>query len=358
MLKTFITTGKPLIVVTGIRRLGKTSLILVALNELRYPYILIDVRGLPPNPSYRDLYDRIANAFNRFFEEFKGVFESVKKYLERIKGIEFLGLSISLSWSKEKRVDLVQLFDSVDKWAKDRGVRIVLVIDEAQRISGKFAKMVSEVIAHLYDYGEATTVLVSGSEVGVLYRFLGVENPEHPLYGRHFSEVKLRRFNRSQSIDFLIKGFKQFNIDPPRDVIEYAVDRIDGVVGWLVEFGLRCLELGEVSMSVVNRVLKEASMLAIAEVQHLLATRPRESRARYFAVLEAIAHGFNTWSDIERYVSQKLGSTIPKSALHNILVNLIEMSVIEKIVEGRNVWYKIADPILEYGLKEAKHRVL
>ena len=333
------------------RRLGKTSLILVGLNELRCPYILIDTRGLPPNPSYRDLYERIASAINSFFERHRGVFESVKRYLERVKGIEFLGLSISLSWSREKRVDLVQLFERMDRWARDRGTRLVIAVDEAQRIGGRLARMFAEVIAYLYDYAEATTVIVSGSEVGVLYRFLGIEDPEHPLYGRHFSEVKLKRFSRSQSMDFLIEGFKQFGIDPPRDVVEYAVDRLNGVVGWLVEFGIRCIELGRVDRGVVDRVLEEASKLVLAEVQHMLATRPRESRDRYLAVLEAIAKGFNTWSKIESYVSQKLGSTLPRSVLHNILRNLLEMSLIEKIVEGRNVWYRVTDPVLEHGLR-------
>ena len=354
-LASFISSGKPLVAVTGMRRLGKTSLILVALSELRYPYILVDARGLPPNPSYRDLYERIAIALNRFFEMFSGVVDSVRRYLERVKGIEFLGVSISLSWSREKRVDLVQLFDSIDRWARDRGTRVVVVLDEVQRIVGRLGRVIAEVVAHLYDYGEATTVIVSGSEVGVLYRFLGVEDPEHPLYGRHVSEVKLGRFSREQSVDFLIKGFNQFGVDPPRDAIEYAVDRLDGVVGWLVEFGLRCIERGEVSRDSVEIVMEKASALALSELEHLLATRPREARQRYLAVLEAIARGYNTWSSIERYVSQRLGSTIPKSALHNILKNLIEMSVVEKIVEERNVSYRITDPVLEHGLRKSRH---
>ncbi len=355
MLENFVYEGKPLVVVTGMRRLGKTSLILVALNEMRYPYLLIDTRGLPPNPSYRDLYERIANAINDFLERNRSVVDSLKHYLERVKGVEFLGISVSFSWSKDSRVDLVQLFERMDRWARDRGTRLVVVIDEAQRIRGRLAKMFVEVLAHIYDYAENTTVIVSGSEVGVLYGFLGVGDPEHPLYGRHFSEVKLKRFDREQSMDFLYRGFRQFGMEPPSDVVEYAVDRLDGVVGWLVEFGARCVELGKIDRGIVDLVLDEASKLVLAEIEHLLATRPRESRERYLAVLKAIASGYRTWSQVREYVSRELGASLPKSVLHNILHNLLEMTLIEKIVEGRNVWYRIADPILEHALRKT-HR--
>lgn len=38
--------GEPLIAVYGVRRVGKTSFVNVALNELNYPHALIDVREI------------------------------------------------------------------------------------------------------------------------------------------------------------------------------------------------------------------------------------------------------------------------------------------------------------------------
>ncbi len=335
--------------------MGKTSLILVALNESETPYIFIDTRGLPLNPGYRDIYNRIAYAISKFMEFNRKYANSLKKMLESIRGIEFMGLKISLSWKPSSRVDLVELFNKLDEWAKENTGRIVLVIDEAQRITGQMSRIIAEVLAYLYDHSEVTSIVVSGSEVGVLYRFLGIEDPEHPLYGRHLTRVELRKFSRETSIRFLEEGFKQYGISVPRDTIEYAVDMLDGVVGWLVEYGYTVVETSDTSKKLVERVLEKASRLVLRELEHLLSSRPEKSRRRYMLVLEAIARGYNTWSKIKNYLEQVEKKSIPKSVLHNMLHNLIDNSLIEKIVEGRNIYYRIIDPVLQYTFKKKVH---
>ena len=42
---TSIEHQKPLVVLKGIRRLGKTSLLRVALNEAKKPHVIVDLRG-------------------------------------------------------------------------------------------------------------------------------------------------------------------------------------------------------------------------------------------------------------------------------------------------------------------------
>jgi AAA+ ATPase superfamily predicted ATPase len=44
-----VNMNRPLILVTGIRRIGKTSLLKVFLNELGTPLVLIDARELKQN---------------------------------------------------------------------------------------------------------------------------------------------------------------------------------------------------------------------------------------------------------------------------------------------------------------------
>ncbi len=338
--------------VTGSRRLGKTSLILVALNELGLPFIYFDARGLPLNPSMRDVYEGFADAINRMLERRRGLVESIRRYLEVVSGVQFMGFTISLSWSGRQRTSLTSLFASINEWARDHGERVVLVLDEVQRISGRWTRMLADLVAYIYDHCEAVTVIVSGSEAGVLYRFLGVDNPEHPLYGRHLTEIRLSRFTRSQSIDFLVEGFKQVGIEPPQDFIKYAVEKLDGVVGWLVELGLRAIEERRFDRNLVDQVLETASMLALAELEHLLATRPAEARERYMLALIAIAQGYNTWTKIAKFIAEKTGRTVSKSVLSNILRNLLDMDLIEKIVEGRNIYYRVRDPVLEHGLRK------
>ncbi len=297
------------------------------------------------------MYNRIAYAVNKFMESNRRHLNSLKKMLETIRGVEFMGLRISLSWKPSSRVDLIELFDKLDEWARENTGKLVLVIDEAQRITGPMSRVIAEVLAYVYDHSEATTIIVSGSEAGVLYRFLGVENPEHPLYGRHLTRIELKKFNQSTSIRFLEEGFTQYNISVPKDTIEYAVDKLDGVVGWLVEYGYTVVETKDTSKKLVEKVLENASRLVLRELEHLLSTRPEQSRKRYMLVLEAIARGHNTWSKIKKYLEEVEMKTIPKSVLHNILHNLIDNSLVEKIVEGRNIHYRIIDPVLQYAFK-------
>ncbi len=175
----------PLIVVSGIRRLGKTSLVLVALKDK--PHIIVDVRGVNPN-SRMDLYKRIESAFNSFLSRNKKIGRILREKLKRISGVQIMGSGISISWKKE-RTDILDIFKILEE------NNVILVVDEVQNLRGVVGREFAEVLAHIYDYTKLKVVL-TGSEVGLLYDFLGVENPRSPLYGRYFSEIKLKRFTR------------------------------------------------------------------------------------------------------------------------------------------------------------------
>ncbi len=84
-------SGNPLTVITGIRRLGKTSLLMVGLNELGIPYVLVDFRRVNPN-SQRDICKRIESSLNGFFRENRGLWEELKNDLRNIAGLWFLNL--------------------------------------------------------------------------------------------------------------------------------------------------------------------------------------------------------------------------------------------------------------------------
>lgn len=56
--------GRPIIVLTGIRRIGKTSVLLVALNEVNVDSVLIDCRMLKENYGRRELYSFFSIAFS------------------------------------------------------------------------------------------------------------------------------------------------------------------------------------------------------------------------------------------------------------------------------------------------------
>jgi AAA+ ATPase superfamily predicted ATPase len=326
----------PLTVVTGIRRLGKTSLILVGLSDK--PSVIVDLRGVPQ--SREGLYRRIESAMNEFFKKHRYLWQKLRNELKRITGVQVLGSGISLSWG-EKRADLVELLRNLEDY------EVVLVFDEVQYLRGPIGRELAEVLAYLYDHSDLKIVL-SGSEIGLLYDFLGVENPKAPLYGRYFREIRLERFDYFRSKDFLVKGFEQVGLDVEDEVIEYACEKLDGIVGWLVQFGLKCLEK-KPSKDVVEEVLDEASRLSLEEFNRFL-EKHRPAEKRIFEVAKAIAMGKKTWSEIKRHLESVEQRTIPDGSLNRAIKTLLKASFVEKIVEGRNVYYYLTDPVLKHAL--------
>ena len=334
-----IESRRPLIILRGIRRLGKTSLLRVALNEARIPYVIVDLRGVNPN-SRRDLYLRFQAALNEYLSKNASMFTKLKDKLKIIDGVSLSGIGISLSWKNPET--LYSLISALE------GEGFAIAFDEVQEIRGPAGKELASLIAHFYDYGE-TTFILTGSEVGLLYDFLGVENPDAPLYGRVFHEIGLSRFSMEQSLDFLRRGFKQAGVDAPEELLEKAVDTLDGIVGWLVKFGALSLREG-LKEEVIDKVLGEASKRALTELERFLEKRPL-ARKRYLTVLQAIASGKNTWSELKREIERMEKREVEDATLARLLNALLKASFIEKRVRGRNVTYHMADPVLEFALR-------
>jgi len=310
-------TEHPLVAITGIRRVGKTSVLKVALHEVGRPSIVIDARGLKQNFGRREFYALLANAL-------KPSLPRLGDLLRSIRGIKILGLEVELSWKNES-LSLVELFDRLNER------KVVIAIDEAQRLRGPFSPEIRSAIAHAYDYNRNLTFILTGSEVGLLHEFLGVEDEDSPLYGRFIHEITLERFTEEQSIDFLRKGFEEAGKKVREEVLEEAVGELDGIPGWLTFFGNSYTAGGHDLQSIKRMAVR----LALKELKNLLEGRPE----RYGHVLRAIAGNRRSWSEVKRYVEEREGCTISGSVLHNILENLEKMSLVKD--------YTFLDPIYE-----------
>jgi AAA+ ATPase superfamily predicted ATPase len=76
-----------------------------------------------------------------------------------------------------------------------------------------------------------SSLFLSGSEVGLLYEFLDIDNYTSPLYGRARDEVVLSRFSREDSARFLEMGFSEAGLQAPKEVVEEAVEALNGHTG-------------------------------------------------------------------------------------------------------------------------------
>ncbi|MFA4662113.1 ATP-binding protein [Pyrococcus kukulkanii] len=322
--------GENLILILGIRRLGKSSLLNVALNELKLPYAKIDVRSLyftfgtiPQDVLVREILESLLRSTRRFRKFRVGL----ERLVDSIEGIEVSGLKVRIG----RKVHLIDILEKIDSW----GERVIIAFDEAQylRFSGL---QYDGLIAYAIDNLPNVTFVLTGSEVGMLHDFLGLDNPKKPLFGRYAREIVLERFSRDKSIDFLIKGFSELSIDVPQDEIEDAVEKLDGIVGWLTMYGylrgVRKLSHEEA----LSELLNMARSLVREELDKILS-----HSKRYGMILKAVSLGNERWSEIKEFVESKTGR-INDAKFSILLRNLVKYGYLDKI-SGK---YRIPDPIV------------
>jgi len=325
-----------IIAITGLRRTGKTSFMNVALVESDCPYISLDLRGLPYNPARTEIIRRLETAFNRINQKW---YTSFTDAIKHVKGVNILGSTISLDWSR-KGVDLTEVFDKIDVWAREQGKQFLVAFDEIQLIRGE--KGIPRLFAHITDVNRNVTLIVTGSEIGLLFEFLGFDNPDSPLYGRHYTEIKMRNFKPEEAKAFLKAGFKQIQLSPSTEVIEYAIEKLDGIVGWLTLFGAKCRDYNKCNKDIIDEVIKEGGKLARAEALKLV-----KFSHRYGIILNFLAKVRTaSWTQIKATLEAHEHHSLPNSTIADLLSKLLKTSLILK----RNSEYAIADPILTHGV--------
>jgi AAA+ ATPase superfamily predicted ATPase len=335
----------PLIVVKGLRRTGKTSLIRTCLNELALPYLYIDGRRFAPEPviKKRHLLAELERGLNELMEKqgrWRGIFREV------LSGIRWIRVSekppfVHFEWRKPASgVEILDLVSSFQHLAGESGKRFVLVIDEAQEFSRLVDYKIQPILAYIYDNRHEIQMIVSGSQVGLLNDFLGAEDLESPLFGRGAPEVALKRLSVERATEFLTLGCKQAGIQVPGEILQEGVNKLGGVMGWLTLFGYE-LSRGPPERA-LEKTLSEGSRMEASELEHFLRARER-GRRRYLMILKAAARlGEASWADLKANVGR-----ITDKRFCDLLRNLVGAGFLgEK--DGK---YFIADPLLSHALR-------
>jgi AAA+ ATPase superfamily predicted ATPase len=314
--------SEPMVLVSGLRRTGKTSLVLTALNESGLPHVYVDLReGFT---SSRELYVLLSRSLSDFVEHasrWGRAREVLLRALSRVRGVSVMGLQVSVSWSPRERPLLGELFAALDELGERLGGRIVVVFDEFQRSRGSVGVALHSAIAHSYDFHRNLSFVLTGSEMGVLYGIL--RNPENPLYGRAYVEIRTRKLSREEALDFLERGFAEAGVRVSASEVERAVEELDGIIGWLAYYGyLRVGGRGD-----LERVVEEAVELARSELESFLATRVSR---RYRLVLKLLAQGVREWGRLKRALEDAEGRELSDRVLHEILHQLRSHSIIDE----------------------------
>ncbi len=300
----------PLILLLGIRRIGKTSVAWCFLEGRRG--FLVDIRGVARRA---DLYERVS----RGLEESLG---KMRRFLKGIRGIKIAGTEVEIKWRGTDSLSFSGLLTELNKLG-----RFIVILDEVQYLRQPLLSEVREMIAYTYDNLDNITLILTGSEVGMLKGFLKLSDPSSPLYGRYAYEVEVRRFTEAQSKEFLVEGFKEVGKEPPMGEVEKAVGFFDGIVGWLVMFGKSYID-------------GRGDFEAIAEMAiRMAANELVKLGAREKLVLKAIARGARSWSDVKEFIEDREGTVIAKSSLSRTIRRLERLNLIKE--------YRFLDPVYE-----------
>jgi len=335
----------PMQIILAPRRFGKTSLLKVFVNETSYPYIYTDCRAFQISGfSVASFYRHITKELNRFLKSDNNFL----KWLRRIRGINAFGVDIKFE-EKEKQPSLLEIFERLNEWVSKRGEKLLLIFDEAQYL--RFFKRHGGInfvsfFAFIYDNFKNMQIILTGSEVGLLKDFLGSEDSSSPLYGRYIKELALSRFSQEDSIKFLRIGFEQIKMFPKVNILERVVEVLDGIVGWLVFFGKRCIDKKEINEEILKEVLDKARIIVTEELNNL-----SKHSKRYLYVLQVISLGIETWHGIKEAVEFKEKADITDTAFTRILNKLVDMCYVTVEIDERGKRYKIVDPVIKEILR-------
>ncbi|MEM2192251.1 MAG: ATP-binding protein [Candidatus Hadarchaeales archaeon] len=273
----------PLILVVGQRRTGKTSLVRTVLAESGLPNVWLDAHAFAELPTLKKgsllvILERELNNVVRREKKWR------KKLFEALTGVRWLRINskppwIHFEWERTDRdFDVLDLIHSFNTLARENGTRFVLVFDEAQEFRKMKGYSLQALMSYIYDNLDSVQMIVTGSQFGFLYSFLGIGNPESSLYGRGAIEIKAPRVSRELAKGFLEEGFRQAGITPVPAIIDSAIEKLDGVMGWLTLFGSRSVELGSCSEEALSETIEKGSKLTLQEFYHFLRLRKGAER--------------------------------------------------------------------------------
>lgn len=157
--------------------------------------------------------------------------------------------------------------------------------------------------ASLNDNYENITLILTGSEIQILEEFLGFNDKYSPLYKREHEIVHLDRFSRGESMQYLKEGFAELGMRIPDEEIEDAVEVLDGIVGWLREYGWLRYR-GRTHSVAIDEVFQKAKSDIIDELS--------KYSPRYLTITMAISEGYHTWSSIKVYLERTEGKKLDK----------------------------------------------
>ncbi len=347
-----LSDGRRMIVIKGRRRTGKTSLLLSGLNELKKPYLVIDARVFAGSTQVRreEFIKMLEETLNKFLRKERRLGSKILDALKHIRGVEVKSgaeLSVALRWGPgpSNAVNISSVFDVLSDEALKQKTKFIIAFDEAQELRKIMRYDLTSILAHAYDYCKGLQFVVTGSEIGMLYKFLNVEGASSPLYGRAMVEIELKGLDKEKSIAYLRSGFRQIRMKVSNDILEKIHERFDGIIGWLTYVGFKARESRKIDSKILDETARKASSIVAGELKNFMNLHSSE---RYRIIVKHLASGKSTWTEIKSAVELKEGVSIGQGNITKLLSTLEDAGFVAKDNEGK---YFLPDPMVREAVK-------
>ncbi len=317
------------VIIKGLRRVGKTSLMNSALNECPSYSQIIDVRESPYQDQQK-FFSFLVEKINQKIGE--SLFHQILRKISGI-GVSYKDFSAQAFFSKPEKFQ--SFFESLNKQLSKKNKKLVLAFDEAQLLKEiRFDYF----LASTFDNYRQIKVILTGSEVGLLNRFIGKTDYDAPLYGRACFEIGLKKMKEEETAKFLEVGFAQINRKISFVETREVIENLDGIIGWITHYGwLR--RKGFSHESSIQRVKEEGKELVKRELKQFL--EHRKAKAKYSQLLDIIARGGDSWSIMKLHFNKR-GIKLTDHQLNTYLKELLDYGFIEKGGEK----YNLSDPLM------------
>ena len=320
--------AKRWVAVLGPRMVGKTSLLKVAGTQLEKAKIKVVYVNLWGAKGTNGLLIALARGLN----DEKSILQKIKDVAQRIEGVSVGTGGISMSISERPMATVWDLLEAIGNQAGN----CVIELDEVQElaaISGRLLKL----LANIFNTHPNIVFIFTGSMFGLMKTLLE-PGPSSPLYGRSPAKLYLQPFTKELATKFLKKGFEEHNLTIKDEIVNEAVERLDGIPGWLTLYGNNITIRKLPHQKALEETISEGTKIVKDELEHFLEGRNKQA---YLAALKATATPAR-WTEIKGAVEIAKASTANDATIYRIIENLKAAMLIE---EKENV-YRIDDPML------------
>ena len=292
-------------VVTGRRRIGKTTLVREAYKDKPFVY---------------------------FFVSRKAESELCEAYLEEVReklGIPTLGSS--------------RHFSDIFRYLMELSVTqsFTLVIDEFQDFF-RVNKAVFSEMQDIWDKYEKTSrmnLVVCGSIYSLMQKIF--KDKKEPLYGRNTGELKVKPFRPSV--------LKQIMADAKPDYSKEDLLAMFTFTGGVPKYVNQLVDVGGLDKDAMIRYIVSANSTFLNEGKNNLIEEFGKDYGTYFSILSCIARGKNTRNEIEDVIGKEVGGYLTN--LENDYELIAKRQPLFEKSGNKNVRYELGDVFYSFWFR-------